>query len=66
MELHLLGIRDVMRMTSLSKKLLYRLMQSDEFPRQVALSPRRVAWVQSEVEAWLAAKLETARGRPQN
>ncbi|WP_222926983.1 helix-turn-helix transcriptional regulator [Sphingomonas gilva] len=42
--------------TSLSKPVLYRMMRAGDFPRQVPLSPRRVAWVRGEVEAWKRAK----------
>lgn len=45
-------IKDVVKMTSLSKPVVYRMISRDEFPRQVSLSPRRVGWVRSEVEAW--------------
>lgn len=51
-------LRDVMRETSLSKPVLYRLMQGGQFPRQVPLSPRRVAWIRGEVEAWKRERQE--------
>lgn len=49
-------IKDVVRMTSLSKPVVYRMIRRDEFPRQVPLSPRRVGWVRSEVEAWAKSR----------
>ncbi len=52
-------IKDVVRLTSLSKPVVYRMIGRHEFPRQVALSPRRVAWVRSEVERWQHQKLES-------
>ncbi len=54
-------LREVIRMTSLSKPVLYRMMQTGAFPRQVPLSPRRVAWIRGEVEAWQRAKEVAAR-----
>jgi prophage regulatory protein len=51
-------LREVMNETSLSKPVLYRMMRAGQFPRQVPLSPRRVAWVRGEVEAWKRAKQE--------
>lgn len=51
-------IREVTRLTSLSKKVVYRLMHDGQFPRQVPLSPRRVAWNRSDVERWQRSKLE--------
>ncbi|HXS50114.1 MAG TPA: AlpA family transcriptional regulator [Sphingomicrobium sp.] len=47
-----INIKDVVQLTSLSKPVLYRMMRRGEFPRQVSLSPRRVAWVLSEVDEW--------------
>lgn len=54
-------IREVIRMTSLSKPVVYRLIRGGSFPRQVPLSPRRVAWVRSEIEAWQQSKEMAAR-----
>ena len=54
-------IREVTRITSLSKKVVYRLMHDGRFPRQVPLSPRRVAWIRAEVADWQRSKLEAVR-----
>lgn len=54
-------IREVVRMTSLSKPVVYRLIRVGAFPRQVPLSPRRVAWIRGEVEAWQRSKETAAR-----
>ena len=54
-------IREVTRMTSLSKKVVYRLMHDGQFPRQVPLSPRRVAWIRGEVADWQRLKLNAVR-----
>lgn len=56
-----INIKDVVKMTSLSKPVVYRMIRRNEFPRQVALSPRRVAWVRSEVEGWQRSKRDEAR-----
>ena len=47
---------DVIEETTLSKSVLRRKMLRDEFPKPVKLSPNRVAWVRSEVEAWKEAR----------
>jgi prophage regulatory protein len=36
---------------------LLRLEKAGEFPRRVQLSASRVAWVESEIDGWLAARL---------
>jgi prophage regulatory protein len=48
---------DVIEHTTLSKSVLRRLMLRDEFPHPVKLAPNRVAWVRSEVEAWVDARM---------
>jgi prophage regulatory protein len=55
-----INIKDVVRMTSLSKPVVYRMIRRNEFPRQVSLSARRVAWIRSEVERWQRSKCEQA------
>lgn len=47
---------EVMQESTLSKTVIWRLMNRGEFPLPVKLSPNRVAWVRSEVEAWVEAK----------
>jgi prophage regulatory protein len=39
-----------------------RLVGAGEFPAPVQLSPHRIAWVESEVDAWLKARI-AARDR---
>jgi prophage regulatory protein len=53
----LISSKEVCRRTSLSRASLYRLMAQDAFPKPVALHGVRKAWVQSEVEAWVAARI---------
>ena len=49
---HLLHVREVCRLTSLSRRTVYRLMEAGDFPRPVQISPGRVAWRTEDVEAW--------------
>lgn len=49
----LLSIRDVQKITSLSKASIYRFMSENRFPRAVKLSPRgRSAWRASQIKIW--------------
>ena len=52
----------VKEMTCLSKSSIYRLMDSGEFPRQVALGARSVVWVRAHIEEWCAQKVAAALG----
>lgn len=40
-----------------SKVQLWRLERTGKFPRRVKLSSQRVAWVETEIEGWIAAKI---------
>ena len=42
----------------LSKTHLYRKINAGEFPRPVPLGPHKVAFLESEIEAWMAARLQ--------
>ena len=47
----------VKELTCLSKSSIYRLMDEGNFPKQVLLGARSVAWVKSQVEDWCAQKV---------
>jgi len=51
---------EVAARTSWSRSRLYQAIAAGEFPRPVRLSTHRVAWPESQVDAWIAAKAETA------
>jgi predicted DNA-binding transcriptional regulator AlpA len=58
----LLHIRDVERITSLSRTSITRLMAAGRFPEAVRLSERgRVAWRSSDVMAWNESPLDWGR-----
>lgn len=41
----------------LRKSWVYDAVSRGEFPKPVHLTPRRVAWRESEIESWKAAKI---------
>lgn len=47
----------VLQATGLSRSAMYRLMSSGQFPRPVSITRTSVAWLLSEVEAWIASKI---------
>jgi prophage regulatory protein len=53
----LLRIEKVREACGLSRTELYRRMREGGFPRPVALGRRAVAWRDSDVQAWIAARL---------
>jgi prophage regulatory protein len=40
---------------------LWRMEQRGEFPKRVKVSPGRVGWLESDVDAWIAKRLEGGR-----
>lgn len=50
---------EVRERTSLSDSELYRQIAAGTFPRAIRLTPngRAVAWLESEVEAWIESRL---------
>lgn len=57
----MLRLPSVKERTGLARSSIYRAMDEDGFPRQVHVGQRAVAWVESEVEAWLDRKLAERR-----
>ncbi len=59
----LLSLKDVIASTGLGRSTIYDIMdkRSDRydpsFPKQVKLSPGRVAWIEQELADWLGAKI---------
>lgn len=50
-------LNEVIRITSLSRTTIYRLISEGEFPKQVSLGGRSVAWVESEINEWMEEKV---------
>jgi prophage regulatory protein len=42
--------------TGLSRSTIYAWMQRGDFPKPVALGARLVGWIESDIDAWLAAR----------
>lgn len=53
----MLRLAQVATMTGLSKATVYQLQRQGDFPQRVQLTAGRVAWVEAEVQAWLAARI---------
>ncbi|EKG0406608.1 AlpA family transcriptional regulator, partial [Vibrio cholerae] len=47
--IRLIRFREVLAMTGLSRSSMYRFIEENQFPTQVQLGGRAVAWVESEV-----------------
>lgn len=54
----LLTAQQVVERVGLCKSELYARIREGRFPKQVPLGPQRVAFVESEIDAWIAARLK--------
>lgn len=53
-----LRLPEVIARTGLSRRTIYRRMAEGEFPQSRKLGVNAVAWLESEVVAWMQAPLE--------
>ncbi|BDW83591.1 hypothetical protein MACH24_30290 [Erythrobacter sp. Dej080120_24] len=54
----LIRLREVQHRVGLGRSTIYRWMSEGRFPKPVQLGGHAVAWVEAEVEAWIAAYVE--------
>jgi prophage regulatory protein len=57
----LLRRREVQTLTGLGRSTIYDRMAHDQFPRPVRLGARSVAWLASEIDAWINARIVESR-----
>ena len=54
----LLKLYEVIDRTKVCRARIYQLMELNEFPKSVKLGQRSVAWVESEVDAWIEKRIQ--------
>lgn len=55
-------IHQVTDLCGLSKAEVYKRIAIGNFPKQINLGPRCVAWIEAEVVAWVEARITESRG----
>lgn len=50
--------KDVARKTCLSKSEIYQRIKLGHFPKPIALGPRKVVFLESDIEAWMQARMD--------
>ena len=60
----LLTLRDVMRITALSRSAVYALMAESRFPKPIRIGSRAVRWVEQEVLDFIASRPRAGSDRP--
>ena len=48
---------EVLYTTGLSRSTVYEMMARHQFPAQISLGGKTVAWLESEVENWMAERI---------
>lgn len=55
----LLTLPATLEKTALKRSTLYVMVAGGEFPKPVKIGPRRIAFVESEVNDWVASRIAT-------
>ena len=53
--------KEVQAKTGLGASSIYAMMKSGEFPQCLNLSERRVAWIESDIDKWIADRVGNHR-----
>jgi prophage regulatory protein len=57
----LIRLSDVKHRTGLSRSTIYARIVDGKFPRSVPLGRRAVAWLDTEIDQWIAEQIDNAR-----
>jgi len=55
-----LRLRDANETTTLCRSSIYNLIKACEFPSNYAIMGKRKAWLESEVQAWVLARVSAS------
>lgn len=58
----LLRLADVRDRVPYSRSTIYQLIAQGKFPKPINIGERAVAWLESEIDAWIQARIENGRG----
>lgn len=57
----ILRLPSVTARTGLSRSTIYLRVSEGTFPKPIALGPRAVGWIESEIDEWIACRIEASR-----
>jgi prophage regulatory protein len=60
-KLRLLRMTDVIKLTGLPKSTIYLKIKNKEFPDQVSIGARSVAWVETEINEWIERNIQNRK-----
>lgn len=50
-------LKEVMDCTGLGRSTIYKYIENQQFPKQISLGDRAVAWIESEVTEWMLERI---------
>ncbi len=59
----ILRLKTVLGRTGLTRSMAYALLKDGMFPRPINLGPRAVGWLESEIDTWIAARVQASRAK---
>jgi prophage regulatory protein len=62
----ILRLPTVKNRTGLSRSMIYLLMSRGAFPERISLGERAIGFVESEVDDWIAKRIEASRAKQQD
>jgi len=63
MSYKILRLPTVKDLTGLSRSTIYLRISKNEFPSPISLGGRAVGWVETDINNWLAEKIEAGRAK---
>lgn len=61
LECRILRMKDVVKVTGLSRSAIYQKVSTGLFPRQIKLGERATGWLSHEVTGWLNQQITVSR-----
>ncbi|TIN78334.1 AlpA family phage regulatory protein [Mesorhizobium sp.] len=55
--MQIIPIKEVCRRVGISRTTVWQLIRDGKFPRLVQITPKRKGFVDSEIEAWITARI---------
>ena len=53
----LLRLRDVIKMTSLTRTTIYNYIAEGKFPKNIHLGPKISVWIEREIQEWINSQI---------
>ena len=58
---NILRLRTVLARTGLTRSMAYALLKEGRFPKPINLGARAVGWLESEIDGWIAERVQASR-----